>query len=334
MATATCSYLTSTDAKRDGLVFADRCKSIPVFNSTCFWLNEYYNRLKEINTITKYTMELAESTIKTSMCLANPLMQKFKGHVHTLDTLACQQLDRLEAAFPILREDTDKVVSEGKNFFHKTVQPAVNRINTFRTQTEDTCTAFKNYGLMKVESIKCTKSRIIQTKSTKLIKKLYDLSENFLETNLLYDDGDLTMDESLRNYYQTNISSLRATIIPQPSLSTSPTVIMIENEIDLANKIKILTCLLYFAVQKKCLKHINLLIHALDHYVDRLNRIGDAFEVQKANFKVKFEDRINYTKNRLNFYKEYLDLLTKQLTVQDGRSLDHVYVSKHFNIYI
>jgi len=48
------------------------------------------------------------------------------------------------------------------------------------------------------------------------------------------------------------------------------------------------------------------------------------------HFWTKLQDKLNnrffLTKEKIDLYKEYLDVLTKQFTVQDGRSLDNVHV--------
>jgi len=48
------------------------------------------------------------------------------------------------------------------------------------------------------------------------------------------------------------------------------------------------------------------------------------------NLSVKLQEKLNnrffLTKEKIDLYKEYLDVLTKQFTVQDGRSLDNVHV--------
>jgi hypothetical protein len=279
------------------LLFANRCKSLPVFNSTCFWLTEYYNRVKDTNLITKYTMSIAETTIKTSICLAEPIMGKFKDQLQTLDSLACRQLDKLEAAFPILHEDTTKVVTEGKNFLTKTVQPAVSKINII----EDRCLAIRNYGLSKVSLMKYSDKSPAKTK--KIVKKLLDASERFIETYFVEDH--LYLDEKR--------------IINNCCTAT--------NDVNLGNRVRVLSCTLYCAVQRKCLRQVNVLINSLDAYLDRLNSLVNLLDRQNRYLKAQFKDKMNLTIQKMNFYKEYLQLLTMQMLVQDGRSLDHVHVS-------
>lgn len=61
--------------------------------------------------------------------------------------------------------------------------------------------------------------------------------------------------------------------------------------------------------------------------LDRL--IVSADELRK-NTAYKLQDRFSLTKDKLDLYKEYLDVLSRQFMVQDGRSLDHVHVGQNF----
>lgn len=47
--------------------------------------------------------------------------------------------------------------------------------------------------------------------------------------------------------------------------------------------------------------------------------------VVSAKLQDKIHNRFFLTKDKIDLYKEYLDVLTKQFTVQDGRSLDNVH---------
>ena len=132
--------------------FANRCKSLPVVNSTYSLINDYYNRVKETNRLTKYTIGLAETTVKTSIGLANPVLDKFKGPIQALDTIACRQLDKLETAYPIIHEDTNTVVNKSKEL----IRNKINEINAI----EDKYGALKKYGLSKISLIINSKEEI------------------------------------------------------------------------------------------------------------------------------------------------------------------------------
>jgi ElaB/YqjD/DUF883 family membrane-anchored ribosome-binding protein len=151
------------------LSFTNKCLSLPVVNSTCYWLNSSYNRFKCKNILIKYTMDLAESTVKTSIQLASPFVEIFKDKVNVIDELACHQLDRLEAAFPIITQEPNKIVDNGKKYLNEKVQPAVDRLTDLKN-TKDRL--IKNLELKKEEY-----DRLVWQAT----RRLLDLSEKFIE---------------------------------------------------------------------------------------------------------------------------------------------------------
>ena len=68
------------------LLSASKFKSFPVIMASTNWLTESYTKLKETNFVTKCTCGIAESTLKNSMYLATPLVNKFKDQVTSLDS--------------------------------------------------------------------------------------------------------------------------------------------------------------------------------------------------------------------------------------------------------
>lgn len=120
-----------------GLLTTNKFKSFPVVNSTCGWLSDSYSKIKATNFVTKCTCRVAESTLKNSMYLASPLVNTFKSQVDCLDSLAFNQLQRLESAFPIIKSDADKIVSQSKELINKTVEPVSNSLENLKSTTRD-----------------------------------------------------------------------------------------------------------------------------------------------------------------------------------------------------
>lgn len=293
-----------------GFLFANRCKTLPLVNSTCSLFNEYYNKVKEANRLTKFTIGLAESTIKTSFSLANPVLEKFNGPLHVIDEIANRQLKKLETAFPILNEETDSVVNQGKMLLHKTAEPALSKLN----KIEHRCENIKNYGMEKVTSIKKARE---QLKAKAILKKLLDASEYLIEKYLLEDRVYVVDDKLLMDYYHSGSSLTRDATKRR------------DNE-DISNRIKGLTCTVYSALQKRCLRKINTTIHSFDAFLDRISQLVHLLDKQKTYLKTQFKDKMSNGFKKVHFCKEYLEALAKQMMVQDGRSLNQVNVIKLF----
>ena len=298
-----------------GFSFANRCKSLPVVNSTYSLINDYYNRVKETNRLTKYTIGLAETTVKTSIGLANPVLDKFKGPIQALDTIACRQLDKLETAYPIIHEDTNTVVNQGKVLLTKSVQPAVDKIHTI----EDKYAALKSYGSSKVSSISNVKEEL---KVKKIINKILDASQYVIETYIANDRVYIVDDKVLLDYYKGESSNLPNTIAA--------------NDPEIMDRVRGLSYTLYCGVQRRALKQVNSLMLSFDAYVDRLSRLVELLEKQKKHLKSQFNEKMEYSVKKIGHCKDYLALLAKQMKVQDGRSLDQVHVSyqdyQNFNL--
>ncbi len=120
-----------------GLLTTRKFQSFPVVNSTCGWLSDSYSKIKAANFVTKCTCQVAESTIKNSMYLASPIVSTFKTQVKCLDSLAFNQLERLENAFPIIKSDAGNIVSQSKELINKTVEPVSTSLENFKTTTRD-----------------------------------------------------------------------------------------------------------------------------------------------------------------------------------------------------
>lgn len=264
------------------LSFVNKCLSIPVVNSTCNWLNSSYKHIKCQNFLVKCALDLAESTVKTSIQIASPFVERFKDKVIVIDEIACHLLDKLEATFPIITQETNEIV----NNFNKKVQPTVDRLNELKNSKNK---LVKNLKLKKKEY-----DRLI----LHIARRILDLSENFIEDKF---HESINETEALR-----------------------------KNEInndDLVKRAKLISNLLYVGVQRKCFKQINHLIKNDDKYLNFLIKLLEFVEKLK-DFAIKMiYERILMIKNLVGIYKEYLMMISKQLLVQDGRSINSVNVS-------
>jgi hypothetical protein len=290
-----------------GYLFTNRCKSLPVVNSTCSLLNVYYNRVKEANCLTKFTIGLAETTLKTSIGLANPVLEKFNGPIRVLDEMASRQLEKLETAYPILHQETDVVVSQGKAILNKTAEPALKQLNNIEGSYEN----IKNYGMAKVSSIKEAKE---QLKTKVILKKLLDASEYLVEKYLVEDRIYVIDDKVLMDYYKTDSST--------PLTESNE-----QTEQDISNRVKGLTCTVYSAIQRRFLRRVNSVMHSFDNFLDRISRLVDLLDKQKVYLKTKFNEKMVNGVKKVHLYKEYMELVAKEMSTNDGRSLADVSVS-------
>jgi hypothetical protein len=264
----------------ESLIFPNRFKSIPLIFSTCFWLSENYHKIKQTNSLTKKTCDLAEITIKSSFELATPFLCKFRNQVGFVDAVACNQLDKMLAAFTLISNDTNTIYNQTKQFIYE------------------------------LKSQPCNQTR-------NLFGKVLDLSEKFIESNLIYNELLLEVDSSNNqatfNYIQELIKSYKN---QKDSFKNN-----------LSHRTKILTLITYNSIQYKLLNQLNDSFKLFREYLLNLFKIIETLKSFKETLANNVKDKFHVTKDKIDLYKEYLDVLSKQFTVQDGRSLDHIHVS-------
>ncbi len=277
-----------SDPVEIGLLSATKFKSFPVVNSTCFWLTENYLKLKQANFVTKCTCGLAETTLKNSIYLATPLVNKFKNQVTSLDCIAFNQLEKLETAFPIIKSNTDTLVSQSKELLmNNTVKPVKSRYKKLKTNTMD-CLS-----------------------SPALVTRFLDLTQNFLETYLIEEDlRRLNHAESVEDYIKYY----------------SEYKINEQKYNNLVQRIQVLTYVFYYALKTNSLVQAQLALKILTVKLAKLYMYLEMMEAYKTSTTQNIKEKFYLTKDKFELYKEYLNVLSKTFTVQDGRSLHHVNV--------
>ncbi|CAF0864548.1 unnamed protein product [Brachionus calyciflorus] len=248
------------------LEFPNKIKSLPIVISTCYWLSENYQKIKEANFVTKQTCNLAESTLRNSLDLASPLLDKFKSKVDHLDNLACDQLDRIENAFPIVKSKPNEMLNQGKDLISNWTNfaPAT-------TTTNDT-------NLM-------DKTKI-------LLSKFLDLAESYVQIELSDEYKKLKLKE-------TSFDSI-------------------------SERARILSVIMYSSLVDKALESFSYCFREIKKFILGFFNLIELYNSIKFNVFNKLKNKLCVTKDKIDLYKEYLDLIKKQFTVQDGRSLEHV----------
>jgi hypothetical protein len=301
-------YKPTSSLEEINFLFANKFKSIPVVNSTCFWLAENYNKLKEKNFVTKCTCDLAEITFKSSLYLATPFVSKFKDQVIILDLIACNQLDKLENAFPIIKSNPDKIVSQSKELINKTVRPAFIGYSNFKENTENKYKIFKEFYKNK-ESLRLCKTDI-------LAGKLISSSQSFIENYFIYDQISATPNmNKVEDYIQIYLDYKEQ--LTKKKLSYEV----------LFQHIRILTYVLFYSLEAKLTRYSNESIKQIKSYFSKILKLFEYYDSIKQSFIAKFQEKFHVTKEKIDLYKEYIDLLSKQFTVQDGRQISQINVS-------
>lgn len=99
----------------------------------------------------------------------------------------------------------------------------------------------------------------------------------------------------------------------------------------LIERSKLIAIMVCFSIKARVEANVKLVFNIVrrnlplvDKWIQTLSKSAESF---KRSASYKLHDRFHVTKDKLDVYKEYLDVLSRQFMVQDGRSLDHVHVN-------
>ncbi|KAG2199646.1 hypothetical protein INT47_005171 [Mucor saturninus] len=81
--------------------FFSRVLSIPLIRDAQYYANQ--------NSISRFAITKAESTIKMAASIASPYAEKYKHHLLKADQMGCQSLDLVENKFPVVRQDAAEI---------------------------------------------------------------------------------------------------------------------------------------------------------------------------------------------------------------------------------
>lgn len=138
----------------EGEWFVSRMCELPMVNSAVEQLTALYSGVKQHNRLFRFTLDTAEGGMHVVYETARPVLSKFDKPIGTLNSVACQQLDKFEHDYPIITKPTEEVLKETKQLCTSAVEPLVNSVD-----------AVKQYSVNKVTSVKtCATDKVIGMK--------------------------------------------------------------------------------------------------------------------------------------------------------------------------
>ncbi|XP_077988913.1 perilipin-2-like isoform X2 [Glandiceps talaboti] len=88
-----------------------RVAGLPMVNSAIGQVTNMYTKTKEYNGLVKYTLEAAEKSVVTVASAAMPVVNTLEKPIGMANDFACNQMDKLEEAYPVITQPSDKVYS-------------------------------------------------------------------------------------------------------------------------------------------------------------------------------------------------------------------------------
>jgi len=152
--------------------FIARVHSLPVVTSAVNRVTALYTGTKEHNRLFRFTLQTAESGLNLVVSTTKPVVAKLEKPIEHLNTLACQQLDRLQRDYPIITKPTDEVLKTTSDKCTAVVKPltdqvkpltervgsvkeySINKVTSVKNTTVDTVGGVKTYGMNKLNDAK------------------------------------------------------------------------------------------------------------------------------------------------------------------------------------
>ncbi|CEP17254.1 hypothetical protein [Parasitella parasitica] len=120
------SIIGADEANKKPLEFSffNRVLSIPIIRDSSSMVQHYANQ----NSISRFALNKAESTIKLAASIALPYAEKYKPHLLKADQMGCQSLDLVETRFPVVTQPPREILTSVKESPHKVYQDVKGKI--------------------------------------------------------------------------------------------------------------------------------------------------------------------------------------------------------------
>lgn len=102
----------------------NRLGDIPILNDTWTRAWNCYAHIKDLNSLTKLTLETAECSVKTAVKLSAPIVSRCQPQIESMDSFACEKLNDFEMKYPVIKLPSEEVYSAALDV----VEPVVSRV--------------------------------------------------------------------------------------------------------------------------------------------------------------------------------------------------------------
>lgn len=129
--------------------FLEKVADIPVVKEAAGYGTAAYNHVKQMNRLTSFTLNKAESTVLYLALTAKPFLEKLQPQAKAVDQLACRSLETLEAKVPFITKSPDELVEEARRLCSTTLDTGKQKVGEIKSMGTGALSSAKNYGLQK-----------------------------------------------------------------------------------------------------------------------------------------------------------------------------------------
>ncbi|KAK6188353.1 hypothetical protein SNE40_004540 [Patella caerulea] len=127
--------------------FIIRLGNLPMVHSAWNAGCGMYQKTKDSNALFRMSLNIAEGSVKTVANTAMPLVGKVQPQIDYVNSIAVQQLAKLEQRYPVITKPADQVISDSKEVCGNLVKPAVDRYNAVVSVGTDQVKRVKKIGI-------------------------------------------------------------------------------------------------------------------------------------------------------------------------------------------
>ncbi|KAJ8929507.1 hypothetical protein NQ314_017800 [Rhamnusium bicolor] len=107
----------------------NRISKLPVVESTIQTATTIYEKVKDYNSVTNWTLSTAENTVNKAVevgkPIATPVIRNLEGPIKKVDDVLCSGLDYVESKIPAVKLPPGEIYISTKEYVNNTVAPAV-----------------------------------------------------------------------------------------------------------------------------------------------------------------------------------------------------------------
>ncbi|KAK3750383.1 hypothetical protein RRG08_015876 [Elysia crispata] len=97
---------------------------IPIVNDGWNAAMGYYTKVKDYNSLTKFTLGAAECSLKKAAEFSTPVLHRYQPQINSVNTFACNKLEEIENKYPLIKQPTEEV----KGVCVEYVQPVFDQV--------------------------------------------------------------------------------------------------------------------------------------------------------------------------------------------------------------
>lgn len=101
--------------------FVHRVAELPLIAASVQQFLHFYDKTKNYNRLVGGSLQLAESSVRLAFATTEPILKLFDGPIVATSKIACQQLDKLETTFPVLKTTPDELINGSKAYYERSI---------------------------------------------------------------------------------------------------------------------------------------------------------------------------------------------------------------------